>query len=610
MALTTTRSLITYTGNGTQKVFTFPYAYLRAAHIRVTIIKANGDEVQLTPGTDFSVEPDSGTAGTVTLKTAPAAGEKVRIQRVVPLIQPESFPIQGPFDPQAVEALFDWQMMAIQQLSDGVGVHVHGIEPGGNLHALATEQDHGFLSKHDYAWMKQHQGSGTAHEIDQIRNLPDILTDIQLDLYNRAPVVHEHPISAIIGLRAELDTIQSVLDGKENAGAAVPWIRIIDHPTTLAGYGIVDGATIPFVEGKLAVVADELATKADKATTYTKTEVDTALSTKADKSTTYTKTEVDSALAAKANSADVYTKTQVDTALSTKANAADVYIKSEINTLLAGKENVGSDINWSRIINRPTTLSGYGIGDTYTKTEVDSYLATKANTADVYTKTQVDSALASKANIADVYTKTQVDNALSAKADKSTTYTKSEVDAALSAKANASSVYTKSEVNNLLGSKADKATSLAGYGILDAYTKTETNSLLVAKADKANTLAGYGITDAYTKVEVNTLLNALPIPQLYIARFVAHDREKYFIEFGNTSFYAPEAVAQDGVISVTFAEQSNPVMFAFSFGPPSGRGTISGHIGSISANKVEIVFTASEPGNYPSHFDIWAFIQP
>src|SRR5690606_14691094 len=319
--------------------------------------------------------------------------------------------IQGPFDPRAVESLFDWQMMAIQQLSDGLGTYVHGIEPGGNLHALATEQDHGFLSKHDYAWMKQHQGSGTAHEIDQIRNLPNILTDIQLDLYNRAPVVHDHPISAIIGLRAELDAIEVALDGKEDAGAAVPWVRIIDHPTTLAGYGIVDGASIPFVEGKLADVADELATKADKATTYTKYEVDAALFAKADAANVYTKSQVDSALAAKANIVDVYTKTQVDSALSTKANIADVY--------------------------------------------------------------------------------------------------------------------TKTETNNLLGNKADKANTLAGYGITDAYTKNETNSLLVAKADKANTLAGYGITDAYTKVEVDALLSALPLPQLYIARFRPQDSEKY-----------------------------------------------------------------------------------
>src|SRR5690606_15268856 len=261
MALTTTRSLITYTGNGTQKVFTFPYAYLRAAHIRVTLIKANGDEVQLTPGSDFSVEPDGGTAGTVTLATAPAAGEKVRIQRVVPLIQPESFPIQGPFDPRAVESLFDWQMMAIQQLSDGVGVHVHGIEPGGNLHALASEQDHGFLSKHDYAWMKQHQGAGAAHEIDQIRNLPDTLTELQLDIFNRAPVVHNHPISAITGLRAELDAIEVALEGKEDIGATVPWSRISEHPVTLDGYGITDGASIQFVDSKIAAVNVELANK-------------------------------------------------------------------------------------------------------------------------------------------------------------------------------------------------------------------------------------------------------------------------------------------------------------------------------------------------------------
>src|SRR5690606_887955 len=177
--------------------------------------------------------------------------------------------------------------------------------------------------------------------------------------------VHEHPISAITGLRAELDAIELALEGKEPIGATVPWYRISEHPVTLDGYGITDGASIQFVDGKIAAVNVELANKADKATPYTKT-------------------EVDSSLAAKANIADVYTKSQVDSALATKANSADVYIKSEINTLLAGKENVGSDINWSRIINRPTTLDGYGIGNAYTKTEVDSALSAKVNAADVY----------------------------------------------------------------------------------------------------------------------------------------------------------------------------------------------------------------------------------
>lgn len=53
-------------------------------------------------------------------------------------------------------------------------------------------------------------------------------------------------------------------------------------------------------------------------------------------------------------------------------------------------------------------------------------------------------------------------------------------------------------INNL----AQKATTLGGYGILDAYTKNETDYLLSRKADWAITLAGYGITNAYTKSEV------------------------------------------------------------------------------------------------------------
>ena len=51
-----------------------------------------------------------------------------------------------------------------------------------------------------------------------------------------------------------------------------------------------------------------------------------------------------------------------------------------------------------------------------------------------------------------------------------------------------------------------KATTLAGYGILNAYTKPETDWLLSQKANNAITLAGYGIGDAYTKTAVDALL--------------------------------------------------------------------------------------------------------
>ncbi|MFS9605476.1 hypothetical protein, partial [Klebsiella pneumoniae] len=54
-----------------------------------------------------------------------------------------------------------------------------------------------------------------------------------------------------------------------------------------------------------------------------------------------------------------------------------------------------------------------------------------------------------------------------------------------------------------------KATSLSGYGILDAYTKNQTDFLLSSKANNAITLAGYGIGDAYTKTATDSLLNSL-----------------------------------------------------------------------------------------------------
>lgn len=56
---------------------------------------------------------------------------------------------------------------------------------------------------------------------------------------------------------------------------------------------------------------------------------------------------------------------------------------------------------------------------------------------------------------------------------------------------------------------AVRATSLAGYGILDAYTKNQTDYLLSGKANNAITLSGYGIGDAYTKTATDSLLNSL-----------------------------------------------------------------------------------------------------
>ena len=54
-----------------------------------------------------------------------------------------------------------------------------------------------------------------------------------------------------------------------------------------------------------------------------------------------------------------------------------------------------------------------------------------------------------------------------------------------------------------------KATTLGGYGILNAYTKPENDWLLSQKANNAITLAGYGIGDAYTKMVIDAALSAI-----------------------------------------------------------------------------------------------------
>lgn len=241
--------------------------------------------------------------------------------------------------------------------------------------------------------------------------------------------------------------------------------KIGSTAVSLAGY-----ATEAFVTG----ITD---TKADKSTTYTKTEVDTALGNKADKSTTYTKTEVDTALGKKANSADVYTKTVAD---STFAKAADTYTKTEVNTELGKKANSA---------------------DVYTKTVTDS---TFAKAADTYTKTEVNTELGKKADATSVYTKEEANTELAKKADKDTTYTKTEVDTALGKKANAADVYTTTQVDTELGKKADKSTT---------YTKTEVDTALGKKADasavytKTESDEKYALlSNTYTKGEMDTAL--------------------------------------------------------------------------------------------------------
>jgi hypothetical protein len=205
-----------------------------------------------------------------------------------------------------------------------------------------------------------------------------------------------------------------------------------DKATTLDGYSISDSYTKSEVDSKDAL-------KADKATTYTKTEVDSKEALKADKSDTYTKSEVDYKDALKADKATTYTKTEVDTAISNYKVTTDTALSS------TSENPVQNKVITAALGNKPdkaTTLSGYGITDAYTKTEVDAKIASSGGGGGSGSGTIVDA-------------------------------------------------YTKAETDEKLSGKADKATTLDGYGITDVYTKTEVDALTIKKSYEQSSASAF-----------------------------------------------------------------------------------------------------------------------
>ena len=115
-----------------------------------------------------------------------------------------------------------------------------------------------------------------------------------------------------------------------------------------------------------------------------------------------------------------------------------------------------------------------------------------------------------------------------------------------------------------------KATTLAGYGILNAYTKPETDWLLSQKAYNAITLAGYGIGDAYTKPVIDA---ALAAKQAAIDNLAATKQDKNtalmaatgwrldkatgFLEQWGSGFCAPDTTTAPINFPVPFAEVYN-----------------------------------------------------
>jgi hypothetical protein len=216
--------------------------------------------------------------------------------------------------------------------------------------------------------------------------------------------------------------------------------------------------------------------KADKSSTYTKTEVNGLLTS----STGYTKAEDDALLLLKADKTTTYTISAMDTLLTGKTATGVSYTEAEADTLLTGKAASGAS---------------------YLKTEMDSALATKAPQSSTYTKTETDTLLTGKTATGVAYTKAEDDALLLLKADKTTTYTISAMDTLLTGKTATGVAYTKAECDTLLATKGS-----TNY----AYTKNACDALLNAKqATLSNTVAIAVSTLSCTSLTTTSLLSAI-----------------------------------------------------------------------------------------------------
>src|SRR5690606_37531275 len=103
-----------------QLIFAFPYHLPAREFLRVSKVVGETETI-LTEGIDYSVQLSIlGVGGaTVTLASEAAAGETIRLERIVPLTQPFDFRDQGEFSPDAYEVALDRLEMQIQQLAAG-----------------------------------------------------------------------------------------------------------------------------------------------------------------------------------------------------------------------------------------------------------------------------------------------------------------------------------------------------------------------------------------------------------------------------------------------------------------------------------------------------------
>lgn len=114
---------LTYSGNGTSTAFSVTWPFYSGT-LRVTKVASTGVETVQTISTHYTVTGGTDadglpSTGTVTMLTAPASGEQIRIERVTPLTQTITLTAGGEFSPKVVMTGLDKLTLIAQEGGGG-----------------------------------------------------------------------------------------------------------------------------------------------------------------------------------------------------------------------------------------------------------------------------------------------------------------------------------------------------------------------------------------------------------------------------------------------------------------------------------------------------------
>lgn len=120
MALSTTHAYKQWNGNGSTTEFPIDFQFGTSAELVVTLISALGVETVKTISTHYTIaggQDANGNpaTGTLTMLTAPASGEKLRVDRATLLTQTTQHTSNDAFPPKVVEAAYDRARMVEQE---------------------------------------------------------------------------------------------------------------------------------------------------------------------------------------------------------------------------------------------------------------------------------------------------------------------------------------------------------------------------------------------------------------------------------------------------------------------------------------------------------------